>query len=463
MKKILTIIVFALLSANVFSQSLCQAYYTYNYNPVGNTLSLYDQSYNFDSTQLNVTSWYWSLQYGGASYTYTTQNPVIQLNGYSGPIYVCLQIGGLLCQSVYCDTVYTGNTPPDSCISNFSYQLDPVTNICNFYDASSTISGNVTSWSWVITNNGVIVFTSNLQDPSFTMADSAIYTVCLTMSSSSGCTAVFCENIYNFDSINNNCQLNVTANITHVSVANGNDGSIELTVTGGTPPYIYNWYNLGVTGPNAYNLSSGVYTVTVEGSNPACQAMSFTFAILEPYDSSNYIVDTLYTNVIDTCLGFVPDSFYVASIITQGNIVYVTWVFSGGGMNSTLTVSYTFTNNGSQVLVLTIDCNGAKNLATYMSYIYINQTAGLTENTEANSFNIYPNPVKDFLNIEFGKQTTSKNIIRIFNDAGQQVFVEQINENTGKVSINTSSFISGMYLIKIEDSEGKFITKKLIK
>jgi PKD repeat protein len=463
MKKILTIIVFALLSANVFSQSLCQAYFTSSVDPSGSTLNLYDQSYNIDSTQINATSWTWTLQYGGASYTYNTQNPVVQLNGYSGSVYVCLTIGGMLCQSTYCDTVYTNNTPQDSCISYFSYQLDPSTNLCNFYDASYTIGGTVTSWSWVITQNGITVFTSNIQNPSFTMADSMIYTVCLTMISSSGCTAVFCEDIYNFDSINNNCQLNVTANITHVSVPNGNDGSIELTVSGGTAPYTFNWYNLGVTGPNAYNLPSGVYTVTVEGSNPVCQAMSYTFSILEPFDSSNYIVDTLYTPVIDTCFGFVPDSFYVASITTQGNIVYVTWVFSSGGVSSTLTVSYTFTNNGSQMIILTIDCNGAKNLATYMSYIYIKQVAGLAENTDNKGFNIYPNPVKDYLNIEFDKQTTSKNIIRIFNDAGQQIFIEQVNENTSNVSINTSNFTSGMYLIKIEDSEGKFITKKLVK
>lgn len=462
MKKILTLFLFATLSANVFSQSLCQAYFTSSVDPSGSTLSLYDHSYNIDSSQLNLTSWTWVLQYGGASYTYNTQNPTVQLNGYSGPIYVCLTIGSLLCQNSFCDTIYT-NTPPDSCTANFSYQIDPATNICSFYDYSSTINGTVTSWSWVISYYGNTVFTSSLQDPTFTMADSGVYYVCLTMGSSNGCSDTYCDYIHVYDTTNNNCQLSVSANITHVSVPNGSDGSIELTVTGGTPPYNYNWFNLGVTTANAYDLSSGAYTVSIAGSDPVCPSVTYTFSVLEPFDSSNIIVDTLFTNIIDTCFGFVPDSFYVASITTQGNIVYVEWVFSSGGMTSTLTVGYTFTINGSQIVVLTLNCNQVKNLATYMSYIYIKQAAGLAEDNSDNAVNIYPNPVKDLLNIDFNKLTSSRNTISVYNNAGQLVFIKQINENTSKVSINTSSFTSGIYLIKVEDSEGKFIAKKIVK
>jgi hypothetical protein len=462
MKRILALVLFALLSANVFSQSLCQASFTSSVDPAGGTLNLYDQSYNIDSTQLNLTSWTWVLQYGGASYTYNTQNPTVQLNGYSGPIYVCLTIGSFFCQNTYCDTVYTSNIPPDSCFAGFGYQIDPVTNECDFYDGSYAIGGTVISWSWLITVNGNTVFTSNLQNPSFTVLDSTLYHVCLTMSSSNGCSDTYCEDIYRYDS-NNNCQLYVSANITHVSVPNGNDGSIELAVSGGTQPYNYYWSNLVVTGPNAYNLSSGAYTVNIAGNDPMCPAVTYTFQILEPFDSSNIIIDTLFTNIIDTCFGFVPDSFYVASITTQGNIVYVDWVFYGGGMTSTLTVAYTFTNNGSQMVVLTINCNGVKTLTTYMSYIYIKQAAAVAEKTTNSDFNIYPNPVKDFLNIDFDKLTSSRSLISIYNNSGQLVFLKQISENTSKVSINTSNFTSGMYLIKVEDSDGKFVTKKIIK
>ena len=52
----------------------------------------------------------------------------------------------------------------------------------------------------------------------------------------------------------------------NVSAFQGNDGSIELTVTGGTIPYIYLWSN-GATTQNISNLNSGNYYVTVMDTN----------------------------------------------------------------------------------------------------------------------------------------------------------------------------------------------------
>ena len=53
--------------------------------------------------------------------------------------------------------------------------------------------------------------------------------------------------------------INITSN---VSCSNGSDGSINLSVSGGTPPYSYLWNN-GATTQNLYNISSGYYSVTV--------------------------------------------------------------------------------------------------------------------------------------------------------------------------------------------------------
>lgn len=49
-------------------------------------------------------------------------------------------------------------------------------------------------------------------------------------------------------------------------------GSINILVSGGTPPYGYNWSN-GAISEDIYNLNSGTYTVTVTGSN-GCKAIS---------------------------------------------------------------------------------------------------------------------------------------------------------------------------------------------
>ncbi|MCB0574631.1 MAG: SprB repeat-containing protein, partial [Saprospiraceae bacterium] len=47
-----------------------------------------------------------------------------------------------------------------------------------------------------------------------------------------------------------------------VSCPNGEDGSIDLTLTGGTPPVTVSWDN-GLSGLQLSNLDPGTYTVTL--------------------------------------------------------------------------------------------------------------------------------------------------------------------------------------------------------
>ena len=67
-----------------------------------------------------------------------------------------------------------------------------------------------------------------------------------------------------------------TVSVTHVSVFGGNNGAINITVTGGTPPYAFSWTGPG--GPYSTEdldtLSAGTYAVTVTDSNNCSSALS---------------------------------------------------------------------------------------------------------------------------------------------------------------------------------------------
>jgi hypothetical protein len=59
-------------------------------------------------------------------------------------------------------------------------------------------------------------------------------------------------------------------NGTNVSTHGGHDGSVSITVSGGSSPYTYHWSN-GATTQNLCNLHAGTYCVTVTDAH-SCTA-----------------------------------------------------------------------------------------------------------------------------------------------------------------------------------------------
>jgi len=71
-------------------------------------------------------------------------------------------------------------------------------------------------------------------------------------------------------------------------------------------------------------------------------------------------------------------------------------------------------------------------------------------------FLIYPNPVKNSLNIDSKEMIEN---IQIFNYLGSLVFEQKCNNSS--VKLNTSDFIKGMYLVRINSINGTS-TKRLV-
>ncbi len=77
--------------------------------------------------------------------------------------------------------------------------------------------------------------------------------------------------------------MNQSSNVTHVSCAGAQDGQIDMTVSGGTPPYVYAWSN-GVFTEDNSNLSGGTYNLTVFDANNC--TLTFSQVISEPANLS---------------------------------------------------------------------------------------------------------------------------------------------------------------------------------
>lgn len=90
-----------------------------------------------------------------------------------------------------------------------------------------------------------------------------------------------------------------------------------------------------------------------------------------------------------------------------------------------------------------------------VTQIYNNPNLLSSDNFSSNNlkFNLYPNPASDILNIEFNEAIKS---VEIYSLHGQKVI------ETNQTEINISNLASGMYIVKVQDLNGSYATKKLI-
>ncbi|MDX2002124.1 MAG: Ig-like domain-containing protein [Chitinophagales bacterium] len=211
------------------------------------------------------------------------------------------------------------------------------------------------------------------------------YTVVVT--DANGCTATVTDTIFQSG------QLSIDAlAITNVSCFGGNDGAIDVTISGGTLPYTYVWSN-GATTEDISGLSAGSYTITVTDSN-GCVA-SATFNVGQPAQ----LVASIDSVVTVTCFGAAtgaididitggtaPYTFAWSNQATTEDIsaliagTYTVTVVDANGCRDTLDV----TVNQLPQLVITLDgidsvaCYGQSNGA-----INITVTGGTTAYTYA--------------------------------------------------------------------------------
>ncbi|MEO1260089.1 MAG: choice-of-anchor B family protein [Bacteroidota bacterium] len=78
-----------------------------------------------------------------------------------------------------------------------------------------------------------------------------------------------------------------------------------------------------------------------------------------------------------------------------------------------------------------------------------------------NSITVFPNPVNDFLRINFETTLYSEIQVELINASGQKIFKNKINTGEKEFMINMDEFLTGIYFLKIVD-ERKMISQKII-
>ena len=228
----------------------------------------------------------------------------------------------------------------------------------------------------------------------------------------------------------------VGGNISHVTCAGGNNGVIDLSVSGGTAGYDFSWSN-GVTTEDNFNLTPGLYTVTATDAHGCSVIMGFT--ITEP--AVPMIVNGTVTDVTTINNGSID-------ITVTGGVGEYSYVWS----NNATTEDISGVGIGIYTVVVTDD-NGCSASSTFV----VTSSAGIsTIETSNDVISIYPNPANDFVVIDANGFNINK--VEVLDVLGQITFTTDVQGS--KVQINTSSLEQGVYFVRIQ-SEGRIETKRL--
>lgn len=288
-----------------------------------------------------------------------------------------------------------------------------------------------------------------------------------------------------------------TLTTTNISCNGGDDGTIDLTVIGGTAPYSYLWSN-GSTSEDLSGLTAGAYSVLVTDANACILGNSTTLEEPDPvnaYAGEDALVYYGYDPMASTQLQASGGIYYSWSPTTGLNDPTVANPIASPTETTTYTVTVTDQDgcaNTDVVTVEVIDVRCGKNLnkvlichdghticvssnavaahlnhGDYLGDCTGQKTGSITSNAEQGIEVIaFPNPFQDKCQIELVSPTSSHVAIRVYDMQGKiQTTIFEGNLKTGTYTFDWENRLSErntIYLLKvISNSEVKTI--KLLK
>ncbi len=317
--------------------------------------------------------------------------------------------------------------------------LDSIDNALCFGDANGAIaittSGGTAPYSYAWSNGDTTEDVSGLVAGSYTG----------TITDSRGCTLVSpALAVTQPDALA--LALDAAAD---ASCPNAADGSISITVSGGTTPYSFAWDN-GATGEDLTGLAPGDYVGTITDAN-GCVLVSGAVSI--------GFADTF--TVAGFAFAFVDNATVSFTNGSSANATSYAWSFGDGtGTSTDASPSYTYTANGTVTvtLIATGPC-GSDTTTQVIELRSVGIDLGL-----ARLIQVYPNPSNGLFTVSFSEMNAQNVSVTVFNVHGQEVLRQSPDQTVGnfKANLDLNDQPNGSYLLKVE-VDGKLYLKQLLK
>ncbi len=254
-----------------------------------------------------------SYSWSGPNYSSSQQNP--QINNVSvnaSGMYTVTITDANQCTAVSSVSVTIHPSPSVTITAN-----NPV---CSGSTLNISATPGYTSYLWNGPNN-YQSSQSSISIPNVSTQQSGTYTV--TVTNSNGCTKVesIVINVLNFTAGF------ITVNMVSPLCSYSTDGSIQVFITGGNPPYIYQWsHDASLNTNTANNLQGGYYSVTITDNNN-CNIDTLVQLVAPSPIQINHQVNNI------SCFGAQNGSIQV---VVSGGTPSYTYLWNNGLTTSTI-------------------------------------------------------------------------------------------------------------------------------
>ncbi len=361
-----------------------------------------------------------SISGGGGGYTYVWSNGATtqDQSGLAPGTYTVTVTngGGFPCSVDY--TITVGD------YSTFSLSGVATDEYCG--SANGTIDQTITSGTGLtfLWSNG-----ATTEDVSGLVAGT--YTCTVTDPAPGGCVQTF---TYQVGATNNGMG---SSGVVSNEACNDGGGAIDLTVIGGTGPFVYSWDNSATT-EDLNGLSSGQYIVTITDQGDNCSMMD-TFIVNNVntvFNGSGVVTNATSNTSLDGSID-----------VTLSSATSYTYSWDSGQT----TEDISGLNPGTYTLTVT----SAEGCDTVMVFSVMSSLA-LEEEALLNiSLGVYPNPVQGMFNVSYVLPDDHEGEIRITDALGRLVRKVDV-KGTDELTFDSMDFANGTYFVVLNS---RMITK----
>jgi hypothetical protein len=265
----------------------------------------------------------------------------------------------------------------------------------------------------------------------------SVYTVCLTITSKSGCVSTYCNDVYVQPSDNNLCNNFIkltTTSILGSNYCNGSAGAELVDVNGNTVNVRNYLWSTGATSSEISNLCSNTtYYVSITNENKCITTGTFAISDISIPWYIQYQNDSLY---------------YTFQYLNYNPAYEYQWNFCDGSSAKGYYVPDKIIENANSCWVEVVVTDGTGSEIN-REKIYLNQSFTNVPLKEIeNKITLFPVPANDKLNIRFDKPVSGSYKLMISDNLGR-IMQYQTLQNSNNVLVNVDRLPKGTYLCKI--------------